>query len=225
MRHTSGISRKKKTSDAGESIALFLLISKIDKSIKKCFQRIKGDIHVYKITGVGYNSLKLWKEGWPVTDEERQFLEQLYIDMFGVLSQYANSILGNIALAEEAVQETFRIACLNPDKVMNSPNPKGWLFNTLKYTIRNSQRSRDRANRLLVEYLLTHGNLTEISENQISLEVAFAGVAEREEFQLLKEYAVEGKSHSEMAQKRGITVEACKKRVQRAKKSIQKMPQ
>ena len=62
MRHTSGISRKKKTSDAGESIALFLLISKIDKSSKKCFQRIKGDIHVYKITGVWYNRPKLGME-------------------------------------------------------------------------------------------------------------------------------------------------------------------
>ena len=158
-----------------------------------------------------------------MTDEERQFLEQLYIDMFGVLSQYANSILGNIALAEEAVQETFRIACLNPDKVMNSPNPKGWLFNTLKYTIRNSQRSRDRANRLLVEYLLNHGNLTEISENQISLEVAFDDMADREEFQLLKEYAIEGKSQIEMAKERGISVDACKKRVQRARNTIRKM--
>lgn len=158
-----------------------------------------------------------------MTDEERQFLEQLYIEMFGTLYGYANGSLGNNALAEEAVQETFRIACLNPDKVMNSPNPKGWLHNTLKYTICNHQRSRDRANRLLVEYLLTQGNLTEISENQISLEVAFDDMADREEFQLLKEYAIEGKSQIEMAKERGISVEACKKRVQRARNTIRKM--
>ena len=41
---------------------MFLLISKIDTSSKKCFQRIKGDIHVYKITGVWYNRPKLGME-------------------------------------------------------------------------------------------------------------------------------------------------------------------
>ena len=50
----------------------------------------------------------------------------------------------------------------------------------------------------------------------------YGKVAQLEEFQLLKEMAVDGLSHLEMAQKRGISVDACKKRVQRAKKFLQK---
>jgi len=155
--------------------------------------------------------------------EYSKIIEQLYLEMYDMLITYARCSFQEESLAEEAVQETFRIACLNPDKVMNSPNPKGWLHNTLKYTICNHQRSRDRANRLLVKYLLNLGNLTEISENQISLEVAFDDMADREEFQLLKEYAIEGKSQIEIAKERGISVDACKKRVQRARNTIRKM--
>ena len=47
-------------------------------------------------------------------------------------------------------------------------------------------------------------------------------MSDLEEFQLLKEMAVDGKSHLEMAQARGISVNACKKRVQRAKEVLQK---
>ena len=35
-------------------------------------------------------------------------------------------------LAEEAVQETFRIACAKADRLAESENRQGWLINTLK---------------------------------------------------------------------------------------------
>ena len=59
------------------------------------------------------------------------------------------------------------------------------------------------------------------SENTISLEVVYGNIADTEEFKLLKEMAVEGKSHLELATARGISVSACKKRVQRARERLQ----
>lgn len=154
--------------------------------------------------------------------EQSKYIEQLYRDMFDLLMAYARSVLKNESLAEEAVQETFRIACLKPEDLCSSPNPKGWLINTLKNTVRNINRSRDNANRLLTEYMASQCSEISISEDRISLDVIYANVADLEEFKLIKEMAVEGKSHLEMAQARGISLSACKKRVQRAKELLKK---
>lgn len=157
-----------------------------------------------------------------MTTEQSKRIEQLYLEMFDLLMTYARSSLENESLAEEAIQETFRIACLKPEDLLNSPNPKGWLINTLKNTIRNIKRSRTNANKLLATYLAVQSSDIAFSEDKISLEVTYANIASSEEFKLIKEMAVDGKSHLEMAQSRGISVDACKKRVQRAKELLRR---
>lgn len=157
-----------------------------------------------------------------LTTEQSKRIEQLYLEMFDLLMTYARSSLENESLAEEAIQETFRIACLKPEDLLNSPNPKGWLINTLKNTIRNIKRSRTNANKLLATYLAVQSSDIAFSEDKISLEVTYANIASSEEFKLIKEMAVDGKSHLEMAQSRGISVDACKKRVQRAKELLRR---
>lgn len=151
-----------------------------------------------------------------------QQIEQLYLRMFQQLFVYARSNLGNSSLAEEAVQETFRIACQKPKDLCDSEQPAGWLFNTLKYVLANMQRSRAAANNLLSEYLTTHLKEIAVTENRIGFEILYENVAELEEFKLIKEIAIDGKSYLEMAQSRGISVEACRKRVQRAKEVLRK---
>ena len=154
-------------------------------------------------------------------DNSKQ-IEDLYLEMFDNLKVYARSALESEALAEEAVQETFRIACQKPESVCNCPNPQGWIFIALKNTIRNIQSNRATAKRILEMYLLVEAGQTAFSDDRLSIEVTYENVADTEEFQLLKELAIEGKSHEEMAAARGITVSACKKRVQRAKEKLQK---
>ena len=55
--------------------------------------------------------------------EQRKEIEQLYMQMYDMLTAYARSSLSEEALAEEAVQETFRIACQKPEDLCDSPNP------------------------------------------------------------------------------------------------------
>ena len=153
--------------------------------------------------------------------EHRSQIESLYFELFEKLMIYARSALGSDPLAEEAVQETFRIACQKPHSVCNSPNPQGWIFETLKYTIKNIRSSQASAKQLLDRYILTQVSGITISEDHINVDVLYENVADSEEFQLLKELAIERKSHEEMAAKRGITVSACKKQVQRAKEKLQ----
>ena len=147
-------------------------------------------------------------------------IEQLYMEMFEMLFEYARSFLPNDALAEEAVQETFQIACLKPDKLCESQNPRGWLVNTLKYTILNMKRSRESARQLLSNYLITQNESIAFSEDKLSLQLLYEDISQTEEFKLIKEMAIDGRSHLEMANARGITVNACKKRVQRAKETL-----
>ena len=142
--------------------------------------------------------------------------------MYDMLTAYARSSLSEEALAEEAVQETFRIACQKPEDLCDSPNPKGWLVNTLKFTIQNTKRSQESARQLLSEYLAEQSRQILYTDDKVSLDVLYENVADLEAFKLLKEMAIDGKSHLEMAQSRGISVAACKKRVQRAKDLLQK---
>ena len=157
-----------------------------------------------------------------MTAEQSTQIEELYLQMFNGMMAYARSSLPEEGLAEEAVQETFRIACQKPDALCTSQNPKGWLIKTLKFTIQNMKRSRESARLLLSDYLTARVEEAAFSEDRIGLEVLYGNVSDMEEFLLLKEMAVDGKSHLEMAQARGISVSACKKRVQRAKEVLEK---
>lgn len=156
-----------------------------------------------------------------MTSDQHKRIEVFYLEMYDQLFLYAQNALKNESLAEEAIQETFRIVCTKPEDFLSSPNPKGWIINTLKYTMQNMRRNRDRTNALLNQYLATYTS-DAFSEDRIPLEVTYENVAHSEEFRLIKEMAVEGKSHLEMAQSRGISVDACKKRVQRAKEFLRR---
>lgn len=153
--------------------------------------------------------------------EQSKQIEKLYLEMFDKLMAYARSSLDNEALAEEAVQETFRIACQIPERLCNSPNPQGWLVLTLRNTIRNMKSNRATAKQIMETYLLSQLKEASFSEDRINLNIMYENIADMEEFKLLKEMVVEGRSHEEMAKARGISISACKKRIQRAKEKLQ----
>lgn len=153
---------------------------------------------------------------------QSELIEKLFLEMYDMLKSYALSVLKEESLAEEAVQETFQIACQRPEKLFESPNPNGWLVNTLKNTLRNIKQNRVAAQRILSRYLSTQTDVIAFSEDKVSLEVLYQNVADLEEFKLIKEMAIDGRSHLEMANARGISVVACKKRMQRAKETLQK---
>ena len=76
---------------------------------------------------------------------------------------------------KRAVQDTFRIACTKVDELITSPNPKGWLMNTLKNVINNMKRSRARWLRVL----FTSAEISEDSfgstNDEIDPEIMYGG--------------------------------------------------
>lgn len=156
-----------------------------------------------------------------MSPEHKSIIEELYQEMYDKLMVFARVNLDSESLAEEAVQETFYIACQKPENLCSSANPQGWLVNTLKNTIRNMKKSCVTAKQIVENYMITQLREYSITEDRINLNVLYEDVADLEEFKLLSEMAIEGKSHEEMARSRGITISACKKRVQRAKETLQ----
>lgn len=154
--------------------------------------------------------------------KQSKIIEQLYMEMFQLLYSYARSVLVNEALAEEAVQETFRIACLRPSELCSSPNPRGWLVATLKNVLRNTKKTQYNAQRLMAEYTAVYGSSPIFHRDQLKLELGYGNLVQKKEFQLLHQWAVEGKTIRELSREHGISVSACKKRLQRAKEYLRK---
>ena len=157
-----------------------------------------------------------------MTDLDRQAIDKLYLQMYPRLFEYARSTLANDALAEEAVQDTFAIACQKPDALLNSPKPSGWLMVTLKNVISNTIRKQQTAQRILADYCALHGIELATTHNQLDIKTLYADLAQSDDFILIKEMAIDGRSCLQMAESRGITLAACRKRIQRARERLQK---
>ena len=155
-----------------------------------------------------------------MTADQNAFLTEHYMEKRKFLLEYAESSLHNFALSEEAVQQTFEIACRRIDDFYNHPNPGAWLTKTLGFVILNIQ-SRQRSERRYVipldEYL---PDLVAAPERPPSLRITYGSLVDTPQFQLLYEAEVMGRSYKEIAKDFGISEDACKKRAERARKYL-----
>ena len=153
--------------------------------------------------------------------EQKKFINDLYHSLYPFLVRYADSSLSNIALAEEAVQEAFSIACSKPTDVCSSPNPKGWLVNTVAYVIKNIESRQRTARKVIADLPEYRPELMAAPEQPLDLRLQYGDIAETKEFKLVYAMAVEGKSIIELADELYISVDACKKRAERSRKYLQ----
>lgn len=149
-------------------------------------------------------------------------IERLYLQLYPLLFEYARSSLSSDSLAEEAVQDTFRIVCQKPEAMINSPNPEGWIMNTLKNVLKNTIRNQNISRRILLDYFASNINDITVTNDRVELEILYEDVADLEEFKMVKAMALEGKSYLEMSQELGISMAACRKRMQRARETLRK---
>ena len=157
-----------------------------------------------------------------ITKEQGRYIEQIFKNMYGSLYAYAVSNLKNDFQAEEAIQETFCIICQRPQDMLTSPNPNGWVMQTLKNVLKNTKRR----NETLKKYFTAAENADvewvcdPRSEACDDVDLLYAGLIREEDFYLLKQIILESRTMLDMAEELGISVEACKKRFQRAEKKF-----
>lgn len=157
-----------------------------------------------------------------MTAEQNQFLTERYHEKRKFLLEYAESSLHNYALSEEAVQQTFEIACRRIDDFCSSPNPDGWLTKTLSFVIGNIE-SRQRAERRVIAITDDYRpDLVAAPEVPLPLRVTYGPLVDTPQFRLVYESEVLGRTYKAIAEDLGISENTCKKRAERARKFLQK---
>ena len=157
-----------------------------------------------------------------MTAEQNQFLSERYHEKRKFLLEYAESSLHNYALSEEAVQQTFEIACRKIDDFCNSPNPDGWLTKTLSFVVRNIE-SRQRSERRVIAITDDYRpDLVAAPEVPLPLRVTYGSLVYTPQFRLLYETEVLGQTLAEIAKELDISEAACKKRAERSRIFLQK---
>lgn len=146
-------------------------------------------------------------------------LEQTYKSCFRGLYIFAYSKLKSPELAEEAVQETFRIACDKGGDFLAVTNKMGWLVEVLRRVVMEIQRQRAKDMELMaVMSSLSPEALRTRDPEQV--ESLYGNYMQDPDFQILVRFSVYGDSVAAIARSRGLTVSAVKKRLERARKKF-----
>ena len=159
----------------------------------------------------------------PVSDDRRErandLIRDIYQSEYRNMFHYAYNILDDKNLAETAVQETFVVALRKYAQFLDSDSPAGWVYNALKYTIKHMCRER--------QYLLLHNISMSEAEVQVKMKQDRYDLESDEtdaspNMDLLIEHYLQGFSIKEIAAKHGLSVGACKMRMNRARATLAK---
>ena len=115
---------------------------------------------------------------------QRELVSRLYAAHYFTLLCYAESALRRKDAAEEAVQETFRIACTHAARLETLDNPGGWLMGILKNILRNRGRVLARF-RNVFSPLPLEDAAPAVPDQTGELDIAIAGVLTPEEYELV----------------------------------------
>lgn len=131
------------------------------------------------------------------------------------LIQWVYRLFGNQSIAEEIVQETFLVFLFKIDELSNHPNIEGWLYKTATHLSKRELKSaRNHRETPLNEDLMLPA--TEYGRKDL-FEVLPPMLPENEK-EILKWRFVERLPHQEIADRLGISSDACRMRMMRAKR-------
>lgn len=148
-------------------------------------------------------------------------LEKLFCENFPVMVRTASRILSDRGfssdMAEDLVQETFLVAQRRYDRLTASPSPVGWLYKTLRNILGDTLRRQKQ----LQSILRTLGTepAGEAADTE-DLLLKYEGMISREALELLIRVYCLGQPYALEAERLGISLAACKKRIQRARESF-----
>lgn len=159
-----------------------------------------------------------------LTREETEWFESLYCEMFSKLLTLARYTFGQDSpLAEEVVQDTFLTLYLKLDEIREHENPNAWLIVALKNKSANVLRKCDHMNKLVVTFMSQDKSDYIVSQQQLETDLMYSDLIGDEDYQLLKMVYVYGCTMKDAAEEFGITLAACKKRVQRTRAKLKKI--
>lgn len=155
-----------------------------------------------------------------LTKEENEKIRQMYGRMGQRLLKQAYLYLRDVPLAQEALQETFLLACENSRKLLSSQSPEGWLMNTLKNVCKMIGRKIDGEEKRAEKWEQNKDGESEMPEEDLDL--LYSDLCDTEEWKLVKRIAVQQATVQEVARELGISTKTCQKRYERARKKLRK---
>ena len=154
--------------------------------------------------------------------EQELFFESFYRKHFEELTIYAFYYTRDWTMARYAAQDAFHVAVDKIDTFSSSPNPMGWMKKTVEYTAKNMMRAKKRQ----LQWLVSLEDLWdgpgaydhyEVEDEQVN---QCERILSPEEFRLLKRIALDKIPYVEVAEELGISMWACRKRVQRIEEKL-----
>ena len=147
---------------------------------------------------------------------ERQYIQELYLNHYPVLRRAAWNLGFRGDAVEDWLQETFLVAIRRIDVLKNHENPGAYLTQILRNVIGHQLRSMKHAAQIL-EKLREPEAAEEEYRDETDPATLYRGLGSDEELRLLIGFYLEGWSQKELAGELDIDIEACSKRIQRAK--------
>lgn len=163
-----------------------------------------------------------------MSPEQSEFLDHLFHQHARGLRRYAMSYLKDSARAEEVVQDTFHVAVVRVEALMEHEAPEGWLKKTAKNKILKSEEARRRYayhvlsldTELQSEPPCPEDTWERPMEGEPTAEEKIRQALTENERYLLGRIVLGKATHKEMAQELGITVWDSQKRLQRIREKL-----
>lgn len=160
-----------------------------------------------------------------MTKEEQLLIETLYRDNFESMYYYALSVLKDKTAAENVVNDTFVEAIRKAGLLAAHPNQKGWLRSALKLGLKSCLRARGREQTRILPLEAADQVPAGGSNLESDADLLLAPLKKSltpEEFQFFEAYYKYDLTHSQLAERFGISVSASQKRLERIRKKLQK---
>lgn len=148
---------------------------------------------------------------------EREYLHALCLEHYPALRRYVYHLGFRGEAADDWLQETFLVAIRRIDVLKTHENPGAYLVQILRNVIGHALRRMQYAARIAEQLRAEELTGSEGYRDELDPETLYRGLVSDEELQLLLRFYLEGRSRKELARELGIDVEACGKRIQRAK--------
>lgn len=154
-------------------------------------------------------------------------IETIYKKYYKLLVTYAYRYLADWNAANDAAQETFRDVCQNPERLLTSGQPVGWLKTACRYVcLCMLRKQKFERKRILSLEELDAESFLPVYDTVFRKELnAIVGIEDPADLELLYRLFVLQESYEDVAQSLKISVGACYKRAERLCKKIRKKHQ